>query len=101
MFPISQGGRGGRGNTAFKRGLNRAPTMAEVGERVEEQWLELEMKLVADVGIVGVPNAGKSTLLAALSNAKYDCSDLFPFPPLIRCDVRLGNHTFSDALHAD
>jgi GTPase involved in cell partitioning and DNA repair len=50
--------------------LNRAPTMSEVGERVEERWLELEMKLVADVGIVGVPNAGKSTLLAALSNAK-------------------------------
>jgi GTPase involved in cell partitioning and DNA repair len=70
MFPISQGGRGGRGNTAFKRGLNRAPTMAELGERVKEQWLELELKLVADVGIVGVPNAGKSTLLAALSNAK-------------------------------
>ena len=86
--PISQGGRGGRGNTAFKRGLNRAPTMAELGERCEEQWLELEMKLVADVGIVGVPNAGKSTLLAALSNAKCVPPVCF-LSPSIRFAARL------------
>ena len=64
------GGKGGRGNLAFKTARNNAPTIAENGAPGEEQWLELELKLVADVGIIGVPNAGKSTLLAAISAAK-------------------------------
>jgi GTP-binding protein len=64
------GGRGGRGNTSFKSGINNAPLIAENGEEGEEAWFELELKVVADVGIVGVPNAGKSTLLSAISNAR-------------------------------
>ena len=64
------GGRGGRGNASFKSGTNKAPLIGENGEEGEEAWFELELKVVADVGIIGVPNAGKSTLLAAVSNAR-------------------------------
>ena len=57
------GGRGGRGNTVFKTARNNAPTLAERGEKGPEAWVELELRVVADCGIIGVPNAGKSTLL--------------------------------------
>lgn len=67
---IVQGGRGGRGNSSFRSARNKAPKLAENGEVGEERWLELELKLVADVGIIGVPNAGKSTLLSVISAAK-------------------------------
>ncbi len=67
---IAKGGRGGRGNAAFKSSRNNAPRVAENGEVGEAFWLELEMKIVADVGIVGVPNAGKSTLLSVISAAR-------------------------------
>ncbi len=67
---IARGGRGGRGNTAFKSARNKAPRLAENGEVGDELWVELELKLVADVGIIGVPNAGKSTLLSVVSAAK-------------------------------
>ncbi|MCL4831519.1 MAG: GTPase ObgE [Caldilineaceae bacterium] len=67
---IVRGGRGGRGNAAFKSSRNNAPRVAENGQLGEELWLEMEMKIVADVGIVGVPNAGKSTLLSVISAAK-------------------------------
>lgn len=66
---VARGGRGGRGNAAFKSGRNRAPRLAENGEVGEGRWLELELKIVADAGIVGVPNAGKSTLLSVISEA--------------------------------
>lgn len=67
---LLRGGRGGRGNAAFKSSRNNAPRVAENGEAGESAWLELEMKIVADVGIVGIPNAGKSTLLSVISAAR-------------------------------
>lgn len=75
---IVEGGRGGRGNNAFKSARNKAPRIAEKGEVGQERWLELELKLVADVGIIGVPNAGKSTLLSVISAATPKIAE-YPF----------------------
>ena len=79
---VIPGGRGGRGNASFKTAKNKAPQIAENGEEGIEYWVEMELKLVADVGIIGVPNAGKSTLLAGVSNAKPKIAD-YPFTTIV------------------
>jgi GTP-binding protein len=96
---LALGGRAGRGNACFKTNENKAPRIFESGENVFGMWIDLELKVIADVGIVGVPSAGKSSLLAAMTSSRTKIAH-YPFttltPVLGVCKLEMEPITFAD-----
>jgi len=92
---LARGGKGGRGNTEFKSATNQAPMYAEKGTLGEEKDLLLELKLIADIGLIGLPNAGKSSLLAVLTHAHPKVGD-YPFTTLEPNIGMLGKYALAD-----
>ncbi len=90
-YTVAKGGRGGRGNAKFANSVNRAPTFAEKGEPGEDRWVRLELKLLADIGLIGYPSVGKSSIIASVSAAKpeiaaYHFTTLTPVLGMVRLD---------------